>query len=96
MPDIRYKTINLLLKEGLILTWSDLFKYIPYTVVAKALRMNNNRMKAINANTGALSVEEIHIIAGLIKCDPAVIFNLALTGMDGTKRKRARNVKKKG
>lgn len=96
MKDIRYKTINLLLKEGLILTWNELFNYIPYTVVAKALRVNNNRMKALNANTGAFSVAEIHILAGLIGCEPEIIFNLALTGMDTGKKKRGRAVKKKG
>lgn len=98
MKDIRFKTIKTLIDEGLILTWSDLFKYIPYTIVAKELKINNNRMKAINANTGPLNVDEIHILADLFGCEPEVIFRLAAGGRDTGKKKRGRGrpVKKKG
>ena len=45
MNDPRYSTIRGLLKEGQITTFTGIFTWIPYTVLARDFSTNNNRMK---------------------------------------------------
>lgn len=68
--DPRYDTIKGLLQAGAIVRFTDIFAWIPYTVVAKDLHTNNNRMKKMIANPEEFQMKDINTIAKLIGCDP--------------------------
>jgi len=69
MKDPRYSTIQGLLKEGQIDKFTDIFKWIPYTVVANDYRTNHNRMKKMSTDPSLWKLEEIYKLADLIEYD---------------------------
>lgn len=79
MPDPRYDTILGLLKLGHIKKFTDIFSYIPYTVVANDFSTNHNRMKKMAADPSLWSLEELYQLADLIGYDRK---KLALMAVD--------------
>jgi hypothetical protein len=66
MKDPRYSTIQGLLKEGALNKFTDIFNWIPYTVVATDYSTNHNRMKKMIADPSLWTLEEIYKLADLI------------------------------
>lgn len=69
MPDQRYETIRGLLKAGAIKKFTDIFTWIPYTIVARDFGTNNNRMKKMKSDPSMWQLGEIYKLAELIGCD---------------------------
>lgn len=68
--DPRYDTIKGLLQAGAITRFTDIFAWIPATVVAKDLHTNGTRMKRMIKNPEEFQVKDINAIAHLIGCNP--------------------------
>lgn len=68
--DPRYDTIKGLLQAGAITRFTDIFAWIPASVVAKDLHTNGARMKRMIKNPEEFQMRDINTIARLIGCDP--------------------------
>lgn len=68
--DPRYDTIRGLLAAGALTRFTDIFAWIPPTVVAKDLHTNGTRMKRMIKNPEEFQMKDINTIAHLIGCDP--------------------------
>jgi hypothetical protein len=66
MPNPRYDTIQGLLKLGAIKKFTEIFNYIPYSVVAKDLGTNNPRMKKMTVDPALWTLGELWYLADLI------------------------------
>lgn len=85
MLDHRYDTIKGLLKAGAIKQFTDIFNWIPPTVVAKDFGTNNNRMKKMAADPSLWQLAEIYKLAEWIGCDKKM---LALMAVEQVERMR--------
>lgn len=83
MKDPRYDTIKGLLKSGAIEQFTDIFKWIPHTVVAQDFGTNNNRMKKMKDDPALWQLAEIYQLAEWIGCDPK---RLGLMAIEQVKR----------
>lgn len=83
MKDPRYETIKGLMKAGAIKQFTDVFTWIPPTVVAKDFGTNNNRMKRMKDDPSLWTLQEIYRLAELIECDKKM---LALMAIDQVER----------
>lgn len=81
MNDPRYLTIRGLLKEGQISTFTGIFAWIPYTVLARDFGTNNNRMKKMVADPSLWTLAEIYKLADLIGYDKKKL--LMMAGAEG-------------
>lgn len=85
--DPRYITVKFFLKKGHITTFRDIFKYIPYTVVANDLHTNNNRMKRLIEDPGLFHLYEIYKLADLIEYDKRKFGLFIMEDVDRMRRK---------
>lgn len=85
MLDPRYNTIKGLLKAGAIKQFTDIFNWIPPTVVAKDFGTNNNRLKMMKDDPSLWQLAEIYQLAEWIGCDKKM---LALMAVDQVERMR--------
>ena len=76
----RIDTVSLLISGRHIKTWRGIFEYIPRTIVATHLGINNNRMKEFVDNPSAMPAEMLGKMAELLKVDVAVLGKLAKKG----------------
>lgn len=81
MTDNRYQTIHGLLKAGTITTFTEIFEWIPYTVLARDFGTNNNRMKKMVADPSLWTLGEIYRLADLIGYDKKKL--LMMAGAEG-------------
>lgn len=86
MKDPRYNTLKGLLKAGAIKQFTDIFIWIPPTVVAKDFGTNNGRMKKMVADPSLWQLSEIYRLAEWIECDPKM---LALMAVDQVERMKS-------
>ncbi len=86
--DPRYDTIRLLFKHGEIITFQDIFKHIPKSVIRLELHTNHNRMKRIVVNPAELQYNEAATLAVLFGVDHSVISDLIETHIKEPKRTR--------
>ena len=82
MKDPRYSTIQGLLKEGQIEKFTDVFKWIPYTVVANDFGTNHNRMKKMVADPSLWKLEEVYKLADLIGYNRKKLAEMAVDQVD--------------
>jgi hypothetical protein len=78
MKDPRYETIKGLLKAGAIEKFTDIFNWIPPTVVARDFSTNNNRMKKMVADPSLWQLQELYKLADLIGYDAKKLALMAL------------------
>jgi len=64
--DPRLTSIAPLIKSGHIKVFSDIFRIIPVSILARELKFNYNKMKGIINNPGRLSVEECYKIGEVL------------------------------
>ncbi len=80
MRDQRYDTIKGLLKEGKgIKKFTDIFTWIPFSVVADDLKTNRPRMRKMVADPSHWKLNEVYQLADLIGYDRK---KLALMAVD--------------
>lgn len=84
MKDPRYKVVKILLKTGHIKTFSEIYKYIPKTVIRNVIGTSGTRMDALVEDPGGYRVNELFKIAGLIGYDP---FKFALMALEEGRKK---------
>lgn len=93
MKDPRYSTIKGLLKAGAIKQFTDIFVWIPHTVVALDFSTNNARMKKMVADPSLWQLKEIYKLAELIEYDPK---KLALLAVDQVEKIKSPGLDKPG
>jgi hypothetical protein len=76
MKDIRYNIIKPLLLQGQIASFTDIFKYIPKSVVAIDLGLNVSRFTRSIENVGTFRVGDLLQLAELCGIDPMEMFGL--------------------
>jgi hypothetical protein len=64
--DPRFTSIKPLIKAGHIKVFSDIFRVIPVSLLARELKFNYNKMKKIIENPGKLTIEECYKIGEVI------------------------------
>jgi hypothetical protein len=74
--DIRYTIIKPMLNEGKIQKFSDIFKFIPMSVVAGDLGKRSTRFKELVEKVEEFDVNELLIIARMFDLTVAEIFKL--------------------
>jgi hypothetical protein len=74
--DQRYKVVNIMIQEGAVKSFKDIFTYMPKSVISKALGKNNNRMGELIEEPTGFTFAEIITIAKLIEVDFAVVAGL--------------------
>lgn len=74
--DPRLASIAPLIRSGHIKTFSDIFRVIPPSILARELGFNYNKMKGIINNPGKLSVEECYKIGEVLGVKGAVVVKL--------------------
>ncbi len=85
--DLRYKVIKIMIEEGAVKAFKDIFTYIPKTVVAGALGKNNNRMGELIKEPKQFTIAEVEKMAELIEVDFAVVAGLIVKpGRSKTKK----------
>lgn len=85
MKDPRYQTLKGLLKANEIKQFTDLFKWIPYTIVAKDFGTNNNRMKKMVADPSLWQLAEVYRLAELIEYDAGKLALMAVEQVEKMK-----------
>jgi hypothetical protein len=75
--DPRYHSVKALIETGRINRFSEIFLYIPKSVLAYDLKINNARMSTLIVRTEQFSLEQLFKIAELIETDKRVVFELA-------------------
>jgi hypothetical protein len=66
MIDHRYGVIKQLLEAGAIKKFTDIFDWIPHSVVAKDFRTSNSRMKKMSNDITLWKLEEVDRLAEII------------------------------
>jgi hypothetical protein len=77
MRDPRYDTVKALLQQGEIKTFSEIFDWIPKSVVRQDLSTSNKRITKLSLNPGGFKLQDIYQIAILIGYDPKKLLLLA-------------------
>jgi hypothetical protein len=86
MRDPRYETIRGLLKEGEIKKFTEIFKWIPHTVVARDYGTNTSRMKKMVADPSLWTLEEVYKLADLISYDRKKLALMAVEEVEEMKK----------
>jgi len=77
MIDSRYNVIKDLLEAGAIKKFTDIFIWIPYTIVADDFKIGHNKMKNLKSDPSLWKLSEINKLADLIKCNCEALSKMA-------------------
>lgn len=66
MTDSRYEVIKKMLEAGAIKKFTEIFEWIPHTVVAKDFKTSNKRMKQMTFDPTRWKLAEINKLAELL------------------------------
>ena len=86
MKDPRYSTIHGLLKLGHINKFTDIFQYIPYTVLAAEYNTNHPRMKKMTQDPALWTLAEIYHLADLIEYNQKKLALMAVEEVEQMKK----------
>ena len=75
--DNRYNLIRPMIDSGDIVTFNDIFKYIPKTIVAKDLGKKVDRFSELMKRVEGFTLEELYMIGKFCKISEAQITQLA-------------------
>ena len=75
--DTRYDLIESMISKGKIVSFNDIFKYIPKTVVAKDLGKKVDRFNELMMRIDKFTLEDLFIIARFCSIDETTILTLA-------------------
>lgn len=65
----RYNTVKALFEMGKIKTYRQLVEQLPYSTVAKDLKITQPRMKRLYANPGKMTLRELCCLSKLLDID---------------------------
>ncbi len=82
MKDPRYDTVRGLLEAGAIKKFSDIFDWIPKTIVRVDIRTNSKRINKLAENPAGFTLNEIYEIASLIGFDHKKLLMMAAEEVD--------------
>jgi hypothetical protein len=85
--DPRYDTIKGLLKAGAIGKFTDIFTWIPHTVLAHEYGTNNNRMKKMVKDPSLWQLAEVYRLADLIGYDHKKLALMAVDEVEEMQKK---------
>lgn len=85
--DPRLSSLRLLIRSGHIKLFSDIFRVIPVSVLAKELGFNYNKMKRVIKNPGRLSVDECWKIGEVLGVKGSVVVGLVEGQMNHSDKK---------
>lgn len=74
-----YKVGKSLIQDGTIITFSDIFEYVPKSTIAKDLQMHFNTLQSRIDQPGSFSIQELSKLSDLFEIDPLKIITLAYT-----------------
>ena len=77
MRDNRYNLIKPMIDSGDIVTFNDIFKYIPKTIVAKDLGKKVDRFSELMKKVEGFTLEELYMIGKFCKISESQIVQLA-------------------
>lgn len=78
MPkDNRYKTVNILINGGHIKTFSEIFNYIPPSIVCKDFGTNYNRFTKLIDSPSNFKLRELYTIASFFEIEEDIMITLA-------------------
>ena len=75
--DNRYTIIEPMIAAGRIVTFTDIFKFIPKTVVANDMGKKVDRFNELMARVEKFTLEDLYIIARFCAIEEATILELA-------------------
>jgi plasmid maintenance system antidote protein VapI len=79
MPSHSLSAINPLIRSGDIKTFSEIFKHIPPSSVARKLKINYYKMKNIIDNPGKMDMEMVWKLSKLFKVKEERLFALVMS-----------------
>jgi hypothetical protein len=74
--DPRYTTVRILIEDHKINRITDIFKYIPPSVVAKDMHTNITALENKFAHLWQFTIGDIYRLAEIIDCDFHLIFHI--------------------
>ncbi len=77
--DPRYSLIKPMIKEGKITSFSDIFQFIPKTIVARDLGKKVDRFTALMHRVEGFTLEELFIIGAFCEIDESQMLKLVET-----------------
>ena len=72
--DKRYKAVKVLIENGVIVSYAQIFEYIPKSVIAHHMGINWERMEKRIRRPGEWKAKDIILLGNLIGLDPAILF----------------------
>lgn len=74
----KYEKAKALFDNGLIKEFKEIFDIVPYSIVCKKLKTNNERFKAKLEDPMTLKIYELNNLAGLLNIDSVALYGLVL------------------
>lgn len=74
--DKRYKVVKVMIENGVVSEFKDIFDYIPKSIVANDLSTNYNRLIRLMDNVEEFTFEEIFRLAEFCEVDRLVLVKL--------------------
>lgn len=96
MKDARYDTVRDMLEVGAIRKFSDIFTWIPKTIIRKHIATSGQRMDKLKENPAWFTLHELYQIADLIGYDKKKLVNMALEEMDAIDKENPSILKHRG
>jgi hypothetical protein len=76
----KYEKAKALFDNGLIKEFKEIFDIVPYSIVCKKLKTNNERFKAKLENPMTLKIYELNNLAALLNIDSVALYALVVQG----------------
>lgn len=87
MRDARYDIIKSLLRDGKVRTFSDIFLYVPKTIVARDLGTKVDRFTKLMNKVESFTLEEIFTIGKFCNMDEKEMLSLVMDEYYKNKKK---------
>ena len=87
VKDDRYLSVQVMIEAGRLQKFSDVFKYIPKTIVARDTGHNYKAFVGRIAKPGNFTVTDINKLSGLFGVPPVKIFELIQSDYPVKKKK---------
>jgi len=81
VKDLRYETVKFLIEGGKIQAFSQIFNYLPKTVMGRDLRTSSARMTKLISNPEHFSISDILLVANLIGVESRIVWDLIVADL---------------
>lgn len=90
MKDARYHTAKVLIEHKHILNFSEIFKTLPKSILARDIGTNNNRISRLIMNPLSCTIADIYAIAKLMDLPPVTVAILMFSQIDQNEKGKSR------